>query len=159
MTTIGVLNVVFGGLGSLIFLLMILGAGFIAAAGTSMGGEEGAAVMTGGGLLMLIGIAAFAINMMLLISGIGVLKLAPWGRSLSMAYGGLGVLIYGATLVFGDFSVTTLGALAYCALLIWLFCKSDWKAAFCSSDMPAHAPVETSATPETPEADEARDAA
>ncbi len=79
MTTIGILNIIFGTLFSLVFLLMILGAGFMAAAGSAMGGEDGAAVAAGGGFLMLVGIAAFAINLMLFISGIGVLKVASVG--------------------------------------------------------------------------------
>jgi hypothetical protein len=158
MTTVGVLNIIFGALGSLVFLLMILAAGFLTGGGGVIGGEEGAAMMAGGGILMLIGIAAFAINMMLFISGIGVLKVAPWGRNLCIAYGGLGVLIYGASLVSGDFSVPTVGALAYCVLLIGLFFKSDWKAAFCSTGMPAAAaPEEMSAAPEAD--DETREAA
>ncbi|MHC4965945.1 MAG: hypothetical protein ACYTGE_13635, partial [Planctomycetota bacterium] len=118
MTTIGILNIVFGALFSLVFLLMILGAGFMAAAGSAMGGEEGAAVAAGGGFLMLIGIAAFAINLMLFISGIGVLKLAPWGRTLSIACGGLGVVVYGVSIVGGDFSIPMLASLAYCVILV-----------------------------------------
>jgi hypothetical protein len=130
MTTIGILNLVFGALFSLVFLLMILGAGFMAAAGTAMGGEKGAEVAAGGGFLMLIGIAAFAVNLMLFISGIGVLKMAPWGRSLSIAAGGLGIVVYGASLVGSDFSIPVLAALAYCVVLISMFFTPSWKATF-----------------------------
>jgi hypothetical protein len=164
MTAIGILNIVFGALFSLVFLLMILGAGFMAAAGSAMGGDEGAAVAAGGGFLMLIGIAAFAVNLMLFISGIGVLKLAPWGRTLSIACGGLGVVVYGASLVGGDFSYPMLAALAYCVILIGLFFTPAWKATFCSGEqMPtASAPAPPSASPEelpeaSPEASESEE--
>jgi hypothetical protein len=165
MTTIGVLNIVFGALGSLVFLLMILGAGFMAAAGSAMGGEEGAAVATGGGLLMLIGIAAFAVNLMLFISGIGVLKLAPWGRTLSIACGGLGVIVYAASIFGGDFSLTMVGALVYSFLLVGLFFTPSWKAAFCSGQqlptesVPAAPEAPPEATTDAPESDETREAA
>jgi hypothetical protein len=161
MTTIGILNIIFGALFSLVFLLMILGAGFMAAAGTAMGGEEGAAVAAGGGFLMLIGIAAFAINLMLFISGIGVLKVAPWGRTLSIAYGGLGIVVYGAWLIGGDFSIPMLAALAYCVILIGTFFTPSWKAAFCSSEVTSSEATTESApaSPEASESDETREAA
>ncbi|MHC4141176.1 MAG: hypothetical protein ACYSUF_04580 [Planctomycetota bacterium] len=57
MTAIGILNIAFGALFSLVFLLMALGAGFMAAAGNAIGGEDGAAVAAGGGFLMFVGIA------------------------------------------------------------------------------------------------------
>ncbi|MHC4209725.1 MAG: hypothetical protein ACYTE6_00660 [Planctomycetota bacterium] len=161
MTTIGILNIVFGALFSLVFLLMILGAGFMAAAGSAMGGEEGAAVAAGGGFLMLIGIAAFAINLMLFISGIGVLKLAPWGRTLSIACGGLGVVVYGVSIVGGDFSIPMLASLAYCVILVSLFFTPSWKATFCSGEqLPMEsAPAPPQEAPEASESDETREAA
>ena len=142
MTTIGVLNIIFGAMMSLVFLLMVVGAGFMTTAGASMGGEEGAAFATGGGILLLIGLAALAINLMLFISGIGVLKVAPWGRTLCIGYGGLGVLVYGVTLVTGGFSVFNLAALVYSCLLIGLFFKPTWKAAFSSAGEPSAVPSE-----------------
>jgi hypothetical protein len=167
MTAIGVLNIVFGSLFSLVFLLMILGAGFMAAAGTAMGGQEGAAVAAGGGFLMLIGIAAFAVNLMLLISGFGVLKVAPWGRTLSIAAGGLGVVVYGASLIGSDFSIPVLAALAYCVVLVGMFFTPSWKATFGAesagmpaSSMPAPpAPSEHAETSGASESEETREAA
>jgi hypothetical protein len=152
MTTVGILNIIFGALFSLVFLLMILGAGFMAAAGTAMGGEDGAAVAAGGGFLMILGIAAFAINLMLFISGIGVLKVAPWGRSLSIASAGLGVVVYGTMLVAVDFSIPMFAALAYGVTLIGLCFTSSWKETFCSSEMTT--PVSTPAPPEVSEPSE-----
>ncbi|MHC4102855.1 MAG: hypothetical protein ACYS15_18220 [Planctomycetota bacterium] len=167
MTTIGILNIIFGTLFSLVFLLMILGAGFMAAAGSAMGGEDGAAVAAGGGFLMLVGIAAFAINLMLFISGIGVLKVAPWGRSLSVACGGLGVIVYSASLVAGGFSIPMLGMLAYSVVLIGLFFTPKWKTAFCSCEsgqqltdsVPATPEAPPEAAPEASESEETREAA
>jgi hypothetical protein len=166
MTTIGILNIIFGALFSLVFLLMILGAGFMTAAGAAMGGEEGAQAAASGGFLMLVGIASFAINLMLFVSGIGVLKVSPWGRNLSIAYGGLGVIVYGAWMIGGGFSIPTLASLAYCVILMGLFFTPSWKATYCSTDMtPESVPAPSSASPASPESpetsepEESRDAA
>lgn len=146
MTTIGVLNIIFGALGGLVGLLVVLGGGFMAGGGATMmsdGTAEGD-MMTGGlaamgGFVMLLGLGMLTINLLLLISGIGVLKVAPWGRTLSIAYGVLGVLIYGASLT-GGISAPTIIALGYCLILLMLFFKPTWKAAFTSGhgDMMTH---------------------
>lgn len=130
MTAIGVLNIIFGALGTLVCTLMVLGAGLLAAGGASMGGNEGTAAATAGGLMLLIGIGALACNLLLFISGIGVLKLAPWGRSLGIAYGILGIVIYGATLATGGLSLFNVAFLGYSVLLLALFFRPAWKAAF-----------------------------
>ncbi len=136
MTAIGVLNIIFGALGGLVGLLVVLGGGFMAGGGAMMGaeGSDEAGMMGGGlaamgGLVMLLGLGTLTINLLLLIGGIGVLKVAPWGRTLSIAYGALGVLIYGATLT-GGVTLTNVIALGYCLLLLWLFFRPTWKAAF-----------------------------
>ena len=154
MTTIGVLNITFGAFFSLVFLLKILAAGFMATAGNAIGGEDGAAVAAGAGFLMLAGIAACAINLMLFISGIGVLRVAPWGRTLSLACGGLGVVVYTASLIGNGFLTPYLGMLAYSFLLVGLFFMENWKNTYCSceSSLPH---VESLAAPESQETREA----
>ncbi len=133
MTAIGILNIVFGALGTLIFSLMVLGAGFLTAAGATSTTEEGGMLAMGGGILMLIGVGGLAINVMLLASGIGVLKVAPWGRTMSIIYGGLGLVVYGGSLAFAEFSITTVVALGYCLVLLALCFSSGWRAAFSGS--------------------------
>jgi hypothetical protein len=133
MTAIGILNIVFGALGTLIFSLMVLGAGFLTAAGASSTTEEAGMLAMGGGILMLIGVVGLAINLMLLASGIGVLKVAPWGRMLSIIYGGLGLVVYGGSLATAEFSITTVVALGYCVLLLALCFTPGWRAAFSGS--------------------------
>jgi hypothetical protein len=154
MTTIGILNIVFGAMFSLVFLMMFLGAGFMAAAGNAIGGEDGAAVAAGGGFLMLVGIAAFAVNLMLLISGIGVLKVAPWGRTLSVASGGLGIVVYAASLIGNGLPIPFLGMLVYCFVLVGLFFTDNWKNAFCTcqSSQPHAESLPASESQETREA-------
>jgi hypothetical protein len=163
MTAIGILNIAFGALFSLVFLLMALGAGFMAAAGNAIGGEDGAAVAAGGGFLMFVGIAAFAVNLMLFMGGIGVLKVAPWGRTLSLACGALGVVVYAALLIGSSFSIPYLGMLAYSFVLVGLFFTENWKNTFCSGESsPPHAeflPASPEPVPEAPESQEAREAA
>lgn len=133
MTAMGILNIVFGALGTLVFSLMMLGAGILTAAGTSSTTEEGGMLAMGGGILMLIGVVGLAINVMLLASGIGVLKVAPWGRKLSIIYGGLGLVVYGGSLATAEFSITTVVALGYCVLLLALCFTPGWRAAFSGS--------------------------
>jgi hypothetical protein len=154
MTMIGILNIAFGTLFSLVFLLMALGAGFMAAAGNAIGGEDGAAVAAGGGFLMFVGIAAFAINLMLFMAGIGVLQVAPWGRTLSLACGALGVVVYVALIIGNSVSIPYLGMLAYSFVLVGLFFTESWKKTFCSSES-SLPHVESLAAPESQETREA----
>ncbi len=133
MTAFGILNIVFGALGTLMFSLMVLGAGVLTAAGASSTTEEGNMLAMGGGILMLVGVVGLAINVMLLASGIGVLKVARWGRTLSIIYGGLGLGLYGWSLATSEFSITTVVALGYCVVLLALCFSPGWRAAFSGS--------------------------
>ena len=154
MIAIGVGNIIFGAIFSLFGLLIVLGGGLMAAAGAAEGGEVGSVAAAGGGIMLLVGVAALAINLVLFISGIGILKMASWGRSLSIAYGGLGVIIYGASLIFGEFSLVTVVTLGYSILLIALFFTPSWRAAFSSS-----APESISQPPAASESHEQQEAA
>jgi hypothetical protein len=143
MTAIGVLNIIFGTIGALLSLLVVLGGGLLAAGGAAMeagaGGEaEGMGTMAaaGGGLIMIIGVVALIAWGALAVSGIGVLKLAPWGRMLTIVCGVALVLLNVISLMQG-FSVMNVIFAAYGGLLVGLFMKADWKAAF----LPGAAPV------------------
>ncbi len=158
MTTIGVLNIIFGTLGCLVFLLMILGAGFMTAAGAAAGGEEGSFIAVTGGIFMLLAIAGFAGNLMLFISGIGILKMASWGRTLGLASGTLGVLVYGGIL-FGGFSIPMAVSLVYCGVLAGLCFSSGWKSAFGAGGTAMEATTAPPATVDSADSGEDREAA
>ena len=136
MTAVGVLNIVFGAIGALFSLLIVLGGGLVAAMGAGMEAEfgaefEGAAVGTAGlgGIMAIAGIVAFGACAAMVFSGIGVLGLKPWGRKLAMVCGGAWAVLNIITL-FGGFNPLNLGFAVYGGLLVWLFLKPEWKAAF-----------------------------
>ncbi len=136
MTAVGVLNIVFGAIGALFALLIVLGGGMIAAMGAGMEAEfgaefQGASAGTAGlgGIMAIVGIVAFAACAAMVFSGIGVLGLKPWGRKLAMICGGAWGVLNIITL-FGGFNLFNLGFAFYGGLLVWLFLQPNWKAAF-----------------------------
>jgi uncharacterized membrane protein len=145
MTTVGILNIVFGSIGALLSVLVVLGGGLLAAAGgAAMGAENGTesaefggAVAAGGGLIMLIGIVGIACWTLLVASGIGVLKVRPWGRTLAIVCGVAIVALNGWGFLQNGFSVFTFGCIVYGGLLVTLMFTSDWKAAFSGEAQPA----------------------
>ena len=132
MTAVGVLNIVFGAIGALFAILIVLGGGMMAAMGAGMEAEfEGAAAGAAGvgGIMAIAGIVAFGASAAMLFSGIGVLGLKPWGRKLAMICGGAWAVLNIITL-FSGFNLFNLGFAVYGGLLVWLFLKPEWKAAF-----------------------------
>ncbi len=136
MTAVGVLNIVFGAIGALFAILIVLGGGMMAAMGAGMEAEfgaefEGAAAGAAGlgGIMAIVGIVAFGASAAMLFSGIGVLGLKPWGRKLAMVCGGAWAVLNIITL-FSGFNLFNLGFAVYGGLLVWLFLQPDWKAAF-----------------------------
>ncbi len=115
--TIGTVNIVFGATSALIGSLMAFGSNFMP------GGPDGRFLMLAGG-------GTVGVGLLLLISGVGVRRMASWGRSLSVSHGALGVIVYGAALVGAGFDLFFAAALGYCFLLIGLFSRADWKVAF-----------------------------
>ncbi len=156
MTAVGILNLILGALGTLIALMVVVVGGLFAAGGAALGSEtagaEAAAEMAfaGGGFLMLIGIAILAVNLMLLISGIGILKVASWGRTLSVSSAALGIICYGADLFLSGPGLFT-AFLIYCVVLMVMFVTPGWRAAFSSEA--------ADATPTASESDQSRAAA
>lgn len=136
MTAVGVLNIVFGSIGALFAIMIVLGGGMIAAMGAGMEAEygaefQGAAADTAGmaGIMALVGIIGLVACGAMVFSGIGVLGLKPWGRKLAMIGGGAWAVLNVITL-FSGFSLFNLGFAVYGGLLVWLFLQPDWKAAF-----------------------------
>ncbi len=135
MTTMGILNIVFGAFGTLGSLLIILGGGILAASsGAIETGSEiegmGEMAAAGGGLFILIGLVSAVFSVMLIFAGIGVLKLAPWGRKLSMVCGG-GFIFLNLISLFGSgFTLSTIIGIAYGGTLLVLCFTESWKKAF-----------------------------
>ncbi len=159
MTVIGILNFVFGGLGCVGSLLLVLGGGAFALFGSAIedaAAAEGVsteglaeAAATGGGMFMLLGLVGIVLGVLLIIAGIGVMKVRPWGRTFSLAYAGLKI-IFGALAGFiAGFGFGTIMGFVYTVVLGVLFMTPRWKAAFCSGE----------STVETPASEEHRAAA
>ena len=133
MTAVGVLNIVFGAIGALFAILIVLGGGMMAVMGAGTEAEFGAefegAAAGVGGIMAIAGIVAFGASAAMLFSGIGVLGLKPWGRKLAMVCGGAWAVLNIITL-FSGFNLFNLGFAAYGGLLVWLFLQPEWKAAF-----------------------------
>jgi hypothetical protein len=120
MKTIGVINIIVGAMFCLIGLLMaIVGGGF-------MPTSEASAAGTSGVFVMLIGVATLAINVLLLTGGVGLLRMVPWGRTLSLAHAAAGVGIYATWLIGAGFDAFFLAALLYALALIWMFYNTRW---------------------------------
>lgn len=87
---LGWLYVVFGGIGVLIGVLFLIGAGLVGAAASAQG-EAGAGLMAGGiGFFIAIIIAAMALPSV--IAGWGLLKRKSWSRMLAIVLGAISLL-------------------------------------------------------------------
>jgi hypothetical protein len=138
MTTIGVLNLVFGGLRTFGALLTILAGGGMAVLGTaaSQNGGDGAEVAAAGGAIIGFGFFSLIIGITLFIAGLGVLKVAPWGRTLSLAAASLAVVsTLGQAVFLEAFGIGTFLGLIYPGVLFFLFFQPDWKVAFSGDAM------------------------
>jgi hypothetical protein len=150
MTVIGVLNLVFGGLGIISALFEVLAAlagirraivieGFMGIPGIS---ADQRAIM----LKMLeFALFALAVSTVGVIAGIGIFRMRAWTRAASLIYAGLWALNAGILLFFpvqattpdANVSATIIGrvvgicfSLSYPIILFTLFQKPNWKAAF-----------------------------
>ena len=149
MTLVGVLNLVLGALFGLIGALMIFGGGFMPFANGEASGPPG-------GFIQFVGAGTVGANLLLLISGFGVMKMASWGRTLSIAYASLSVIVYGAALIGAGFDLFFVGALVYSFVLIAMFFTPGWKAAF---GPPRSMPAAVVQIPKVDDGDEDREAA
>ncbi len=133
MATIGTVNIIFGATSCLIGALMAFGSNFMPGSGAATGTPDGR-------FLLLAGLGTVGISFLLLIGGIGVRRVAPWGRSLSVSHGALGVIVYGAALIGAGFDLFFAAALTYSFAIIGLFSRADWKAAFSRSEPVSETP-------------------
>lgn len=124
MRAIGVASIIIGTMFGLIGLLMaIVGGGFIPFSDQNAAGLAGEFVM-------ICGIGTVVANAALVGGGVGVLRVAPWGRGLCIAHAALAGIVYGAWLIGGDLDMFFVAALVYAGILIWLFYRTSWKDAF-----------------------------
>jgi hypothetical protein len=139
MTAFGILNIVFGSLGSLMMVFVVLLGGLFAAGGahlasdgTAEGQGVGGAIAAGGGMLMLIGLLSLACWGMMAMSGIGILKMAPWGPKFAMI-SCLGILAMQMITIFTSgfsFNIMTIATLGYCCACLYMCLTPQWKSAF-----------------------------
>jgi len=152
MTTMGILNIVFGSLGCIGGLVMVLAGGAIAAVGAGAEGEgaEGAAAVGGtiGAIAGVFGLFLIALWATVIVAGVGILKLRNWGRILSMVCGIIIVLAGILNVFTAGISLSTILMLVYGGLMFGLMLKPDWKAAF-SGEASSDASFETAAAPTT----------
>ena len=68
---------------------------------------------------------------MLIVAGVGVFKVRPWGRTVSLAYAGSKIIVGVAGALFGMFTIMTVAiGFVYPIVLAIMFMKPGWKAAF-----------------------------
>ncbi len=135
MTVIGILNFVFGGLGCVFSLLMVLGGGAFALFGSAM--EEAAAAegmstdglaeaTAGGGMFMLLGLVGMVLGVLLIVAGVGVMKVRPWGRTCSLAYAGSKIIMGIGAAIIGGFGFGTIMGFVDPVGLGVLFMRPAW---------------------------------
>ena len=121
MKTIGVANVIVGAMFGLIGLLMaIVGGGFMPFAAAN-------AVGLAGEFVLICGVGTMLANVMLIVGGIGLLRVTAWSRTLCIAHAATAGVVYGTWLIGGEFDMFFVAALGYAALLTWLFYGTSWK--------------------------------
>ena len=142
MTAIGVVNIVLGVIGCLFSLLILVGGGVLAAAGGDIaapaGSNESAGMMMAQGvglLFVLIGLVSLVTWLLTMISGIGVLMMRSWGRTLAMVCGAVIIVVQVLSMISGSFGILSIGLLIYGGLLVGLFMKPSWKMAFCDGEV------------------------
>lgn len=131
---VATLNIVLGSLTCVGSLISICSGGIVAALGSAaehdLNGASGHAAMVGGAML-LFGLFGLLFGAGLLTSGIGVWRLRPWGRSLSLAAATLGIVYTaGQAFILNSFGISGLIGLAYPVVLVLTFMTPAWRRAF-----------------------------
>ncbi len=145
MTAVGVVNIVLGVIGCLFSLLLRVGGGVLAASGGDFGAQAGGdesfgMVAQGAGMVVvLLGLVGLVTYLLTMISGIGVLMMRSWGRTLAMICGAVIIVMYLLSIISGGFGVVSLAMLIYGGVLVGLFMKPSWKMAFCDGDVTTEA--------------------
>ncbi len=148
MTAIGIMNIVFGAIGTLVCLLVAVAGGVLAAAGgameAEMGGEaEGLGTMaaTGGAIIAGIGLLTGLAWLFLFVGGIGILKLANWGRKMCIGSAGMIVLLTAINFFMqGGVNIVSFAVLGYGITVIALCFSATWREA-CSGEGEWNAPM------------------
>ena len=141
MTAIGVVNIVLGVIGCLFSLLILVGGTALAVGGgdfaAQAGGDESFGTMAqGAGLLVvLIGLVGLVTWLLTMISGIGVLMMRSWGRTLAMLCGAVIIVVQVLSMISGGFGILSIALLIYGGTLVGLFMKPSWKMAFCDGEV------------------------
>lgn len=148
MTAIAVLNIILGGIGILNGLFLLLGAFYLMSELSRLGVFSIPTARLAFSLLIL------ATGVVGIIAGIGIFRLRPWARALSLVYGGLlilsSVLSYFAVPIIATIGTYDIGSISadglvrliifgaiyvvlpvpYSLLLCVVFCKPAWKTTF-----------------------------
>ncbi|MHC4447542.1 MAG: hypothetical protein ACYSXF_07165 [Planctomycetota bacterium] len=137
MTTFGVLSIAMGVFYAVMSVIMFLG-------GPAEGGAAEAAG-TSGGMATMIWAGGILASLMLIGSGFGTLKTAPWSRMLTLAFCGLGILVFGAWTITTWFGILPALAVAYTVILGAMCFSPSWKGTGTTTS--------TSTTTQTPSSD------
>ncbi len=141
MTAIGFVNIVLGVIGCLFSLLILVGGGVLAAGGgefaAQAGGDESFGMMaqSAGLLVVLIGLVGLVTWLLTMISGIGVLMMRSWGRTLAMLCGAVIIVVQVLSMINGGFGIMSIAMLIYGGTLVGVFMKPSWKMAFCDGEV------------------------
>jgi hypothetical protein len=89
-------------------------------------------IAAGGVMLMVFSLISLAISVLLIAGGVGILKMASWGRTVSLVYAGIAVLTNVAQLVMTGFHsiLCNVIGLIYPIVLLVMLNQEDWKSAF-----------------------------
>lgn len=137
MTAMAILNIIFGSLGAVVGLLFLVMGGVMAAGSAAMEAELGAEAeglaeigAMGGAIMAIVGIIFIAVCVALFVAGIGLIKMAPWGRTLSIVCGisliGVNVLF----MLFGGIGGGSFIGIGYGIILTGLCFSASWKQAY-----------------------------
>jgi hypothetical protein len=129
MTAVAVLNLILGAvatLGSMARIAIDLGLAGSPAAGAT-------------GIVLAFGFARVAVSVLLIVSGIGVLRMRPWGRTCAIAAGALWILVnlLEPLLLHKSMSGEFVWGSLYSAILLALFMRPAWARAFQRGGAPA----------------------
>lgn len=131
MTAIGILAILAALGAGIRGVLTILQGGALAVLGNAAGGQAASDAATFGTLYAVFGATGIVAGLVLLAGGIGVLKVAPWGRYLMLGAAGLGVFNnVGRLFVLEEITLAGFMGLAFSIVVIVLFMMPDWKDAF-----------------------------
>lgn len=134
-TAVGMINISFGLMGIVVSLLLFalgrnLEADLAAHSAASAPGMFITRLPTTDLVSSTIEFMMIATWMALIAAGAGVLRLAPWGRSVSMLCGAMLFLVGCAKSIDSGLSFITVGEVAYGVLLCAVFLRADWRLAF-----------------------------